>query len=179
MHHLKPGDLVHMLIPHRDTQTFVPENSPPAAGSRRCRWVLPEQAIILALAGVALAAIHDPRIKVGDRVTIFGLGTIGLLAVQLARLAGAGWIDAIDLYPSAASWRRGSALTGRSTRPHATWHTRSRRRATTTARCRHRAVGASAALNEAIRAVRMAGTVVAGGLPGRHNGVAAGRGVAS
>ena len=59
----------------------------------------PEQAIILALAGVALAAIHDARIKVGDRVAIFGLGAIGLLAVQLANLAGAGWIDAIDLYP--------------------------------------------------------------------------------
>ena len=109
VHHLKPGDLVHMLIPHRDTQTFVPENFPYRGRIEALpAEVTPEQAIILALAGVALAGVHDARIKVGDRVAIFGLGVIGLLAVQLARLAGAGWIDAIDLYPDAP--RAGGAL---------------------------------------------------------------------
>ena len=101
VHHLAAGDLVHMLIPHRDTHTFVPENFPYRGRIEALpAGVTPEQAIILALAGVALAAVHDARIKVGDRVAIFGLGAIGLLAVQLARMAGAGWIDAIDLYPA-------------------------------------------------------------------------------
>ena len=99
--HLQPGDLVHMLLPHAETQTFDPHDVPyrqrveplPAGLS-------PDQAVLLALGGVALAAVHDAHIKVGDRVAVFGLGVIGLLVVQLARLNGAAWIDAVDLYAS-------------------------------------------------------------------------------
>ena len=166
VHHLVPGDLVHMLIPHRDTQTFVPENFPYRGRIEALpAEVTPEQAIILALAGVALAAIHDARIKVGDRVAIFGLGAIGLLAVQLARLAGAGWIDAIDLYPT----RRELAAQVRR-RPDA----RPRRmrcgirdqdgEPSPRRRRRHRVVGAlRGADTRRSESVRMAGTVVAGG----------------
>lgn len=95
--HLHPGDLVHLLSPHRQTHTFTPENMPYRG---RLHALPPElssdSAIFLALAGVALQAVHDAQIKLGDRVAIFGLGAIGLLAVQLARLDGAVWIDAID-----------------------------------------------------------------------------------
>lgn len=95
--HLHPGDLVHLLSPHRQTHTFTPENMPYRG---RLHALPPELssdiAIFLALAGVALQAVHDAQIKLGDRVAIFGLGAIGLLAVQLARLDGAVWIDAID-----------------------------------------------------------------------------------
>ena len=182
VHHLKPGDLVHMLIPHRDTQTFVPENFPYRGRIEALpAEVTPEQAIILALAGVALAAIHDARIKVGDRVAIFGLGVIGLLAVQLARLAGAGWIDAIDLYPARRELaaRFGADRTLDPAACDVAYEIK-------TASHHHGAdvaielSGHYAALNEAIRCVRMAGTVVAGGLlPGRRDRAAAGRGVAS
>jgi len=58
--------------------------------------VEPDQGIFAALLGVALAAVHDAQIKVGDRVAVFGLGTIGLLVVQLARLNGALHITAVD-----------------------------------------------------------------------------------
>ncbi len=95
--HLEVGDLVHMLLPHRETHTFDPANWP-----NRGRidplpsGIDPEDAIFLAVAGVALQAVHDASIKVGDRVTIFGAGAIGLLAVQLARMNGASWIDVVD-----------------------------------------------------------------------------------
>ncbi|MGH2369771.1 MAG: zinc-dependent alcohol dehydrogenase, partial [Chloroflexota bacterium] len=45
---------------------------------------------------VMALAIRDAGIKLGDRVAVFGLGAIGLLAVQLARLAGASQVIAVD-----------------------------------------------------------------------------------
>lgn len=74
-----------MLIPHRDTQTFVPENFPYRGRIEALPAdVTPEQAIILALTGVALAAIHDARIKVGDRVAIFGLGVTAVISAAFS-----------------------------------------------------------------------------------------------
>ncbi len=43
-----------------------------------------------------LGAVRDGRICVGDRVAVFGLGAIGLMAVQIARLAGARLVVASD-----------------------------------------------------------------------------------
>jgi threonine dehydrogenase-like Zn-dependent dehydrogenase len=48
---------------------------------------------------IALQAVHDASLKLGDRIAVFGLGTFGLLAVQLARMSGAGWIAAADPLP--------------------------------------------------------------------------------
>ena len=91
------GDLVHLPLPHRETHTF-------AVDARVGQGVLghlpnglqPEQAVLLETTGIALQAVHDARVKVGDRVLVFGLGALGLLAVQLARLAGAAWVGAVD-----------------------------------------------------------------------------------
>ena len=47
----------------------------------------------------ALAAVHDAAIKLGDRVAVFGLGAIGLLALQMARLNGAVQVIALDPIP--------------------------------------------------------------------------------
>ncbi len=45
---------------------------------------------------VMALAIRDAEIKLGDIVAVFGLGAIGLMTVQLARLAGAARVIAID-----------------------------------------------------------------------------------
>ena len=45
---------------------------------------------------MALVAVHDARLKLGDHVAVVGLGAIGLLTVQMARLAGAAHITAVD-----------------------------------------------------------------------------------
>lgn len=89
------GHLVQLALPHRETHTFSP-------GGARVHWSVvprdldPERATLLQSVTIALQAVHDARLKVGDRVAVFGLGTFGLLAVQLARLSGAGWIAAVD-----------------------------------------------------------------------------------
>jgi 2-desacetyl-2-hydroxyethyl bacteriochlorophyllide A dehydrogenase len=161
----REGDLIHLLLPHQETHTVDPfditfhdhlEPLPPD--------VSPDQAIFLALAGVALQAIHDAHIKTGDRVAIFGLGVIGLLAVQLARINGAGWIDAVDLIPH----RREMALTYGADQvidPLA-------EDAGLVIKSTGKRPGADvaielsgnyAALHQAIRSVRMGGLVVAGG----------------
>ena len=59
----------------------------------RC-WRLPagvpwQSAVCLDPAVFALAAVRDGKVRVGDVVAVFGLGAIGLLTVQMARLAGA------------------------------------------------------------------------------------------
>jgi 2-desacetyl-2-hydroxyethyl bacteriochlorophyllide A dehydrogenase len=90
------GDRVHLTLPHRQTHTVT------TAGDLRAPWlVLPraldsEHAALLQSATIALQAVHDARIKAGDRVAIFGLGAFGLLAVQLVQLSGAGWVAAVD-----------------------------------------------------------------------------------
>ncbi|MBM7564739.1 zinc-binding dehydrogenase [Paenibacillus sacheonensis] len=44
----------------------------------------------------ALGGIRDAHVRAGDRVAIFGLGAIGQIAAQMAKLAGASWVAVID-----------------------------------------------------------------------------------
>jgi threonine dehydrogenase-like Zn-dependent dehydrogenase len=82
--------------PHR-TSHVVPQRE--ARAGLLSESMTPERGIFCALARVALGAIHDGGIRIGDRVAIVGLGAIGLLAVQLARLNGAAAVFALDREP--------------------------------------------------------------------------------
>ncbi len=163
--HLRLGDLVHLLSPHRQTHTFDPKNAPYRGRLHALPPELsPDQAIFIALAGVALQAVHDAQIKLGDRVAIFGLGAIGLLAVQLARLDGAAWIDAIDPIAMrrhlALRFGADQALDPESGDVALAIKTASKHHGADVAiECS----GHYAALHEAIRSVRKAGRVVAAG----------------
>jgi 2-desacetyl-2-hydroxyethyl bacteriochlorophyllide A dehydrogenase len=90
------GDVVHATLPHRETHTLA------LADDASSPWLIvpaelePERAALLQSAAIALQAVQDAQVEVGDRVAVFGLGTFGLLAVQLAGLSGAGWIAAVD-----------------------------------------------------------------------------------
>src|SRR5215208_7562786 len=89
------GDLVHLALPHRETHTFsVDDDRKPLTPLPAD--LDPERGALLSSATIALQAIHDARVKVGDTVAVFGLGAFGLLAVQLARLSGVGWIAGVD-----------------------------------------------------------------------------------
>ncbi|KRE43167.1 zinc-dependent alcohol dehydrogenase [Paenibacillus sp. Soil724D2] len=44
----------------------------------------------------ALGGIRDGQVKLGDRVAISGLGAIGAIAAQMAKLAGASYVAVID-----------------------------------------------------------------------------------
>ncbi len=161
----QPGDLVHLPFPHRETHTF-PADGHTSLGPIRPlpRDFPPERGVVLALAGVALQAIHDAHIKVGDRVAVFGLGAIGLLTVQLARLNGASWIDAVDPLPTRR--RLAERLGADRTLDPTACDVGSAIKTASPQRGADVAIEVSGhyqALHEAIRSVRMAGTVVAAG----------------
>ena len=90
----RPGDRVHGEWKHRQT-VIVPEAKlyPIEDG------VADETMVFSDPARFALAGVHDAAIKLGDRVAVFGLGAIGMLALQMARLNGAGQIFAVDPIP--------------------------------------------------------------------------------
>lgn len=84
------GDRVFGHYPIRETQT-VEET----AADLLPDGISPEAAVCIDPLVMALA-MRDAGIKLGDRVAIFGLGAIGLFAVQLAKTAGANWVVAVD-----------------------------------------------------------------------------------
>jgi len=51
----------------------------------------------------ALGAIRDSGLRIGDSAAVFGLGAIGLAAVQLAKAAGASKVFALDPIPGRRS----------------------------------------------------------------------------
>lgn len=161
----KVGDLVHLPFHHGETHMFRHDEETMYGEIKPIPSDLdPESASMLALVATALQAVHDAHVKLGDSVAIFGLGTIGLLAVQVARLEGATWIVAVDpiqkrrelaeefgadstLDPNACDigWeiKRDTPHYGVDTAIEVSGH--------------------YAALHEAIRSVRMGGTAVAAG----------------
>lgn len=95
---VRVGDLVHTATNHQpETVVNMDENARADIPMQVLpEGVSPEQGVFAALIGVAMAAVHDAQIKVGDRVAVYGLGTIGLLVVQLARLNGALYVAGVD-----------------------------------------------------------------------------------
>lgn len=89
------GDLVHGPLPHRPTNVALAADLYPLGAN-----MSPETALFTDPAIFALNAAHDAQIKLGDGVAVFGLGVIGLLAVQMVRLSGARRVFAVDLIAS-------------------------------------------------------------------------------
>ncbi len=95
------GNLVHTGTPHQEETVLD------VAASLQATYplvVLPtadglERALFVSLAAVALQAVHDAEIKLGDAVSVHGLGAIGLLAVQMCRLDGIQTVFAVDPDP--------------------------------------------------------------------------------
>ena len=58
-----------------------------------------QAAVCLDPADFALGAVRDGNIRLGDAVAVFGMGAIGLFVVQLAKLAGAYPVIAVDPIP--------------------------------------------------------------------------------
>jgi threonine dehydrogenase-like Zn-dependent dehydrogenase len=91
------GDRVAGYGPLRETQRWAWGTAGAYPGVRkmpdRMTW---QEAVCLDPVTVALGGVRDGNVRLGDRVAVFGLGAIGLVAVQLARLAGASFIAAVD-----------------------------------------------------------------------------------
>lgn len=90
-----PGRLVYLDRPHADVHVIP---GPEAVKGLIPEDVTAEQAVFYPLARVALGGVHEAIIQLGDFVAVTGLGVVGLLAVQLAKLAGARVIG-VDRYP--------------------------------------------------------------------------------
>jgi 2-desacetyl-2-hydroxyethyl bacteriochlorophyllide A dehydrogenase len=159
---LEVGELVHLPRPHSEQQIFAVDRS---AG---LPFVLPdglspETATLLQTATVALQAVHDASLKLGDRVAIFGLGAFGLLTVQLARFQGARWIAASDPIDDRRSFaeRLGADLALDPTSTDVGLQLR--RLDGVGVDVAIEFSGSYAALEQAMRSVRVGGTVVAAG----------------
>ena len=88
------GDRVHGEWKHRQTALMPEESLYPVDGLAD-----DETMLFTDPARFALAGVHDADIKLGDRVAVFGLGAIGMLALQMARLSGADLVVAVDPLP--------------------------------------------------------------------------------
>lgn len=157
----RPGDRILCFSNFRPTVV---------ANEANC-WVIGETvswktAVCLDPASYALAALRDGQVRIGDGVAIFSLGAIGLMCVQLARLAGAHPIVALD--PSAQ--RRNIALRTGATHAvnPATEDAGLAIREATEGRGADAVIeysGAVEAMQAALRGVAFGGNVVAGAFP--------------
>jgi threonine dehydrogenase-like Zn-dependent dehydrogenase len=80
----KAGDRVYGYLPIRETHTVSEErlfHAPP--------FMKNEEIVCIDPAVVALMAVREGNVRIGENVAIFGLGAIGLMAIQMARLSGA------------------------------------------------------------------------------------------
>ncbi len=112
-------------------------------------------------AHVALVAVRDGNVRIGDAVAVFGMGAIGLMTVQIAACSGATMVIAVD--PIEIRRVRASALgADLAIDPSAEDVGLRIKRAT----ANHgvdvaiETSGNASALHEAIRAIRQCGTVV-------------------
>ncbi len=72
----------------------------------RSAFLLPQQlsfeqaAVMMCSSATSLHALNKARLKVGESVAIFGVGGLGMSAVQLAKALGAQTIFAVDIRPN-------------------------------------------------------------------------------
>ena len=88
---LKVGDNVFAHAPVREIHTVAASSlliSPPGASPQALMYWDPTD--------FALGAVRDAPVRLGDRVGVFGLGAIGLMIAQAARLCGARWVAVSD-----------------------------------------------------------------------------------
>ena len=101
------GDQIFGHFPVRETHTVDEKNVEIAPKN-----VSGETLVYADPAAVAVGGARDGNIRLGDRVAVFGLGAIGLMAAQVARVCGARWVVAVDLFEKrrAAALRHGADL---------------------------------------------------------------------
>jgi len=148
------GGFAETVTAHAATCRRMPEDMP---------W---QSAVCLDPADFALGAVRDGHVRLGDAVAIFGLGAIGLMVVQLAHLAGARPVIAIEPLASrrAIAEDLGADATLDPTACDAGLEIRRLTRGRGADVCIEYS-GARTALQQALRGVAFGGTVVLGAYP--------------
>jgi 2-desacetyl-2-hydroxyethyl bacteriochlorophyllide A dehydrogenase len=88
---LAPGGLVFVHHPHQDV--FV---VPAAMPVRLSDELDPVLGLFVANLETAVNVVHDTPLRLGETALVFGQGVVGLLVAQLLRIAGAGQVLAVD-----------------------------------------------------------------------------------
>lgn len=91
---VKIGDMVCSWYPHITPARYYAARLWPVP-----KGLDPRACTFLQLVRTAANVVHHASPRLGDTVAIFGLGVVGLLTLQLAKLAGAHRIIAFDLIP--------------------------------------------------------------------------------
>jgi len=89
----REGDRVFFYGGFRETHTIPEEEAWPLYPG-----MAPESAVYLDPAKYAFGGINSAQVSLGYRVAVFGLGAIGQMAVQMAKLSGAMEIYGVDNY---------------------------------------------------------------------------------
>ena len=103
------GDRVTTGSPHANYSLV--DVTPAAAIEHVPEQVADEVAGFVALGDVALHGVRRASIQIDQSVAIFGLGIVGQLVLQLARISGAHPLIAIDLMDERLAMARGSGAT--------------------------------------------------------------------
>ena len=159
VHDAKPGDVVVAVSADiRETNVVKKENVFSAAG------LDPIHALCAEPAYVAFHAIRESRVRYGDSVAVIGLGALGLIAVKMARESGAQFVAAVD--PSAGRRALGLRFGADVALDPRDGDTALFLRDATDGKGVDVAIelsGSYAALESAIRCVRMTGTICSAG----------------
>jgi propanol-preferring alcohol dehydrogenase len=84
-HHLDGGYAEYIAMPARNAISLPDENS------------FEEGATLMCASATALHALRKGRVKEGETVAVFGVGGLGLSAIQLAKALGAAAVYAVDI----------------------------------------------------------------------------------
>jgi threonine dehydrogenase-like Zn-dependent dehydrogenase len=87
----RTGDRVYGYLPIRETHTVKEDaviGAPPELAD--------EELVCIDPTVVALMAVRESCVRIGDALAIFGAGAIGLMAVQIAKLSGATCIICVE-----------------------------------------------------------------------------------
>lgn len=89
--HLQVGDVVASVGAHQ-SHVVLPANQCVKVPAE----LADEKAVFFNLITIAMQAVHKLRIELGESALVLGMGPIGLFAAQLARIAGAVPVIAVD-----------------------------------------------------------------------------------
>lgn len=84
-HHVDGGYAEYVAVPERNA-IHLPDEIP-----------FEEGATLMCASATAFHALHKARVKAGETVAIFGVGGLGLSAIQLAKASGAIKVFAVDI----------------------------------------------------------------------------------
>ena len=84
-HHMDGGYAEYIVVPERNV-IHLPDEIPYEEG-----------ATLMCASATALHALQKARVKAGETVAVFGVGGLGLSAIQLAKASGATQVFAVDI----------------------------------------------------------------------------------